>query len=60
MMLPVALLLGALTAVVGPRLLARAPWPDRLTAGLRLTAVASLVPVIPILVAFAPGLRALE
>ncbi|MFD7699616.1 M56 family metallopeptidase [Streptomyces caelestis] len=35
--------------------------PDRLTAGrrLRLTAVASLVPVIPVLVAFVPGLRAL-
>ncbi|MFC8367585.1 MULTISPECIES: M56 family metallopeptidase [unclassified Streptomyces] len=35
--------------------------PDRLTSGrrLRLTAVASLVPVIPVLVAFAPGLRAL-
>lgn len=34
---------------------------DRLTAGrrLRLTAVASLVPVIPVLVAFVPGLRAL-
>ncbi|MEU2269985.1 M56 family peptidase, partial [Streptomyces olindensis] len=30
MMLPAALLLlGALTAVVGPRLLARADWPDR-------------------------------
>ena len=35
--------------------------PDRLTAGrrLRLTAAAALVPVIPVLVAFAPGLRAL-
>ena len=35
--------------------------PNRLTAGhrLRLTAVASLVPVIPVLVAFVPGLRAL-
>ncbi|MGW5968625.1 M56 family metallopeptidase [Streptomyces sp. NPDC055186] len=35
--------------------------PDRLTAGrrLRLTAVASLVPVLPVLVAFVPGLRAL-
>ena len=35
--------------------------PDRLTAGrrLRLTAAASLVPVIPVLVAFVPGLRAL-
>src|SRR5690606_24862734 len=35
--------------------------PDRLTAArrLRLTAAASLVPVIPVLVAFAPGLRAL-
>ncbi len=35
--------------------------PDRLTAGrrLRLTAVASLVPVVPVLVAFVPGLRAL-
>ncbi|MEU5519928.1 M56 family metallopeptidase [Streptomyces sp. NPDC047860] len=34
---------------------------DRLTAGrrLRLTAVASLVPVVPVLVAFVPGLRAL-
>ncbi|MYR90499.1 M56 family peptidase, partial [Streptomyces sp. SID685] len=30
MMVPVALLLlGALTAVLGPRLLARADWPDR-------------------------------
>ncbi|MFF9215085.1 M56 family metallopeptidase [Streptomyces viridosporus] len=35
--------------------------PDRLTAGrrLRLTAAAALVPVIPVLVAFVPGLRAL-
>lgn len=35
--------------------------PDRLTAArrLRLTAVASLVPVVPVLVAFVPGLRAL-
>ncbi|MFH0517581.1 M56 family metallopeptidase [Streptomyces sp. M41] len=35
--------------------------PDRLTAGrrLRLTAAAALVPVIPVLVAFGPGLRAL-
>ncbi|MCQ9178796.1 M56 family metallopeptidase [Streptomyces sp. IBSBF 2953] len=35
--------------------------PDRLTAGrrLRLTAAASLVPVIPVLVALVPGLRAL-
>ncbi|MEU6476974.1 M56 family metallopeptidase [Streptomyces sp. NPDC047017] len=35
--------------------------PDRLTAGrrLRLTAVASLVPVVPVLVALVPGLRAL-
>ncbi len=35
--------------------------PDRLTAGrrLRLTAAASLVPVVPVLVAFVPGLRAL-
>ncbi|MFE9774424.1 M56 family metallopeptidase [Streptomyces sp. NPDC005931] len=35
--------------------------PDRLSAGrrLRLTAAASLVPVIPVLVAFVPGLRAL-
>ncbi|CAL9618923.1 M56 family metallopeptidase [Streptomyces sp. enrichment culture] len=34
---------------------------DRLSAGrrLRLTAVASLVPVLPVLVAFVPGLRAL-
>ncbi|MDT6982473.1 M56 family metallopeptidase [Streptomyces lusitanus] len=34
---------------------------DRLTAGrrLRLTAVASLVPAVPVLVAFLPGLRAL-
>ncbi|MGW1608114.1 M56 family metallopeptidase [Streptomyces sp. NPDC002285] len=35
--------------------------PDRLTAGrrLRLTAAAALVPVVPVLVAFVPGLRAL-
>ncbi|MES5824082.1 M56 family metallopeptidase [Streptomyces sp. RG80] len=35
--------------------------PDRLTAGrrLRLTATAALVPVVPVLVAFVPGLRAL-
>ncbi len=35
--------------------------PNRLTAGrrLRLTAAAALVPVIPVLVAFAPGLSAL-
>ncbi|MGW0828198.1 M56 family metallopeptidase [Streptomyces sp. NPDC002845] len=35
--------------------------PDRLTAArrLRLTAAAALVPVIPVLVAFVPGLRAL-
>ncbi|MFJ8593881.1 M56 family metallopeptidase [Streptomyces sp. NPDC093598] len=35
--------------------------PDRLTAArrLRLTAAAALVPVVPILVAFVPGLRAL-
>src|SRR5690606_26398595 len=35
--------------------------PDRLTAGrrLRLTAAASLVPVVPVLLAFMPGLRAL-
>ncbi|MFE2264478.1 M56 family metallopeptidase [Streptomyces griseosporeus] len=35
--------------------------PDRLTAGrrLRLTATAALVPVVPLLVAFVPGLRAL-
>ncbi|MFI1354231.1 M56 family metallopeptidase [Streptomyces sp. NPDC020898] len=35
--------------------------PDRLTAArrLRLTAAASLVPVVPVLVAFVPGLRAL-
>lgn len=35
--------------------------PDRLTAGrrLRLTAAAALVPVVPVLVAFGPGLRAL-
>jgi hypothetical protein len=35
--------------------------PDRLTAArrLRLTAMAALVPVIPVLVAFVPGLRAL-
>src|SRR5690606_11738576 len=42
----------------GHRLLTR---PDRLTAGrrLRLTAAASLVPVVPVLLAFMPGLRAL-
>jgi Zn-dependent protease with chaperone function len=36
--------------------------PDRLTAArrLRLTAAAALVPVIPVLVAFVPGLRALS
>ncbi|CAL9370720.1 M56 family metallopeptidase [Streptomyces sp. NPDC057838] len=35
--------------------------PDRLTAArrLRLTAAAAVVPVVPVLVAFAPGLRAL-
>ncbi len=35
--------------------------PDRLTAArrLRLTAAAALVPVVPVLLAFAPGLRAL-
>ncbi|MDN3025783.1 M56 family metallopeptidase [Streptomyces sp. S.PB5] len=35
--------------------------PDRLTAArrLRLTAMAALVPVVPVLVAFVPGLRAL-
>ncbi|MFV0137468.1 M56 family metallopeptidase [Streptomyces sp. HMX87] len=35
--------------------------PNRLTAGhrLRLTAAASLVPVVPVLVAFVPGLRAM-
>lgn len=35
--------------------------PDRLTAGrrLRLTATAALVPVVPLLVTFVPGLRAL-
>ncbi|CAM5735312.1 hypothetical protein STENM223S_04455 [Streptomyces tendae] len=35
--------------------------PNRLTAGrrLRLTAAAALVPAVPVLVAFAPGLRAL-
>ncbi|NEB00802.1 M56 family metallopeptidase [Streptomyces sp. SID13726] len=35
--------------------------PDRLTAGrrLRLTATAALVPVVPVLLAFVPGLRAL-
>jgi hypothetical protein len=35
--------------------------PDRLTPSrrLRLTAAATLVPVIPLLVAFVPGLRAL-
>ncbi|WP_329055194.1 M48 family metalloprotease [Streptomyces violaceus] len=35
--------------------------PDRLTAArrLRLTAVAALVPVVPVLLAFVPGLRAL-
>jgi hypothetical protein len=35
--------------------------PDRLTAGrrLRLTAAAALVPVVPVLVACMPGLRAL-
>ncbi|WP_371673140.1 M56 family metallopeptidase [Streptomyces sp. NBC_00289] len=35
--------------------------PDRFTAGrrLRLTAAAALVPVVPVLVAFVPGLRAL-
>ncbi len=35
--------------------------PDRLTAArrLRLTAAAALVPVVPVLVAFVPGLRAL-
>ncbi|MGW6292864.1 M56 family metallopeptidase [Streptomyces sp. NPDC055058] len=35
--------------------------PDRLTTGrrLRLTAAASLVPVVPVLLAFMPGLRAL-
>jgi hypothetical protein len=35
--------------------------PDRLTAArrLRLTAAAALVPVVPVLLAFMPGLRAL-